>query len=223
VSRRTATVVNALSAAGALDAPSLLPGWTRLTIACHLRYGAEASLRLTRAAIAGEPATFYPRGRATQRPGTLVPAPGEDVVAALSAVGDELDRAWLQLSDSDWGRVVAEPPGVTDLGPLPIRAIALLRLTEVEVHGTDLDLALPDWSPVLVDAALPFRINRLRPGTRTYRFTATDGGSWLVGGATPPEAEIVASRRDLLALLLGRPMLAPPVSTFGFEEAYPGP
>jgi hypothetical protein len=206
VSRRTATVVNALSAAGALDAPSLLPGWTRLTIACHLRYGAEASLRLTRAAIAGEPATFYPRGRATQRPGTLVPAPGEDVVAALSAVGDELDRAWLQLSDSDWGRVVAEPPGVTDLGPLPIRAIAL-----------------PDWSPVLVDAALPFRINRLRPGTRTYRFTATDGGSWLVGGATPPEAEIVASRRDLLALLLGRPMLAPPVSTFGFEEAYPGP
>jgi hypothetical protein len=33
-------------------APSLLPGWTRLAIACHLRYGAEALIRITDDALA---------------------------------------------------------------------------------------------------------------------------------------------------------------------------
>src|SRR5690348_1934823 len=60
-----------------LRAPTLLPGWDRLTVMCHLRYGAEAVNRLVRAGLAGEPALYYPEGRTEQRPGTLHPHPGE--------------------------------------------------------------------------------------------------------------------------------------------------
>ena len=44
---RTADIVSALAAMGSLSAPSRLPGWSRLTVACHLRYGAIASRRMT--------------------------------------------------------------------------------------------------------------------------------------------------------------------------------
>ncbi|MEL6983369.1 MAG: maleylpyruvate isomerase N-terminal domain-containing protein, partial [Actinomycetota bacterium] len=47
--------------------PSHLPGWDRLTIACHLRFGAQASERMTTEALAGAPAAFYPKGRSHQR------------------------------------------------------------------------------------------------------------------------------------------------------------
>ena len=63
--------------------PSLLPGWSRLTVLCHLRYGASALLRMTAEALAGEPTSYYPEGRAAQRPGTLGPQAGESVSRRL--------------------------------------------------------------------------------------------------------------------------------------------
>jgi hypothetical protein len=64
VARRTGEVVAALDAVdeSALLGPSALPGWSRLTIACHLRYGAQAHVRVTGAALRGEPRTGH-RGR----------------------------------------------------------------------------------------------------------------------------------------------------------------
>ncbi len=52
----------------ALRSPSLLPGWSRLTVACHLRFGAEALLPMTRDALAGKETAYYPQGRERQRP-----------------------------------------------------------------------------------------------------------------------------------------------------------
>jgi hypothetical protein len=90
---RTADVAAALAAAGraALSELSSLPGWARLTIACHLRYGASASRRMTMDALAGRATSFYPAGRSLERPGTLVPDEGEapvDVVRSLAVAGD---------------------------------------------------------------------------------------------------------------------------------------
>lgn len=59
----TTALVDALTRlgnAGPLDA-SLLPGWSRLTIACHLRYGARALAWVT-----DRPTSFYPRDHAEQ-------------------------------------------------------------------------------------------------------------------------------------------------------------
>lgn len=215
---RTALVVDALAAAD-LGAPSALPGWSRETIACHLRYGAAALRWMTEDTIAGRPTAFYPEGRDVQRPATLQPAPGEDVVTSLREVSAALDQAWAEVGD--WRATVIEPEGVFPT----LESMAVLRLTEVEVHGTDLDLGLPPWSDTLVHAALPMRLERLarrRPvRAGAWRLVATDG-PWetletVVGDGSEPEV-LAATGRELLALLLGRSSACP-----SFSEAYPGP
>ncbi|MBA2608406.1 MAG: maleylpyruvate isomerase N-terminal domain-containing protein [Actinobacteria bacterium] len=257
VAAKQTAVIRALRALteDELRAPSSLPDWSRLTVVCHIRFGAEAINRLVTAALAGEPALFYPGGRDEQRPGTLVPAPGEsphDVVESLAANGGALDATLAAVTD--WTVMSREPHGAADLGPMTVERLALLRLTEVEVHAADMQIGLDTWSDTFVDAALPMRFERLalplsnspvpthRP-TGTWLLRSTDGDAWFVvageGGvasrtARPDESAdgvIEASRRNLLALLLGRS--AEGVFTYtgaddgafarGFKAAFPGP
>ncbi len=254
---RTRRIVDGLSALGVdeLRQPSLLPQWSRLTIACHLRYGAEALSRMTRSALDAVPVAYYPEGRNEQRPRTLAPEWGEspdDVVASLAQRSDELNEQWSALDPVAWRVEVAEPPGNIDLGPIRLGRLPLLRLTEVEVHGTDLAMHLEDWSEIFVEAALPMRLEWLnvrrandqvsdRTLEGSWLLVATDGATYKVSvdGTTiesrpaardeQATAVIEASSRDLLALLLGRPLRTAPVITgdiaFGrsFSKAFPGP
>ncbi len=237
--------------AAALEAPSELAGWSRLTIACHLRYGALASAWMTADALAGRTTSFYPGGRAGQRPATLEPGPDETPAAAvadLAAADARLAAAWAGLGPAAWATPVREPPGNADLGPITVATLAMLRLTEVEVHGTDLGLDLDGWSEAFLDAGLRFRVAwtaaRRRPGALVtgrwvlettdgpaYRLSATPDGATAeeTDGAAAGEAVVKGSRRDLLAMLLGRP----PLDELKFEgdialarrlhEAFPGP
>ena len=257
VAARTGAVVGALEQLDEdeLLAPSALPEWSRLTITCHLRFGAEGFLRLTQSAITGEAAAFYPDGRERQRPSTLQPRPGErprDVVTSLAEQSATLQATWGALDASHWEHSVTEPEGNRDLGPLPVAVVPLLRLTEIEVHGSDLDIGLDDWSSTFVTEALPFRLGWLelrrsnhRPVDETligsWLFRASDGPTYLVS-VTPEAVEskpapsdtsatavIDGTSRDLLALLLGRPLRAPLEISgdreFGasFSRAFPGP
>jgi uncharacterized protein (TIGR03083 family) len=256
VAARSAAIVSALRAVGepGLLTPSRLPAWSRLTIACHLRYGARALARMTTDTLTGEPTAYYPGGQAEQRPSTLEPEPGEspmDVVMSLAEACDALDDVWRSVPD--WTARITEPADNRDLGPLPLERLLLLRATEVEVHGTDLDLGLADWSDVFVSAALPFRLDWLNhrrsnhkafdDGLRgSWLLTATDGDlTWLVSvdgpqvdsrpadRTTPATAVIEGTRRDLLALLLGReaPTIGctrgDPDFAMAFTRAFPGP
>jgi maleylpyruvate isomerase len=257
VRRRTEEVVGALQGLDddGLRGPSALPGWSRLTIACHLRYGAEAFRRMTAAALEDRPAAYYPGGREAQRPGTLEPSAGEtpgDVVASLAERSAALDQLWTGMAPEVWAGEVREPEGQRDLGPLPLASLPLLRLTEIEVHGSDLDPGLDDWSDVFVEAALPFRLdwlNRRRTNHRrvddavtgSWLLTAPDGPTWRVaveegaltslpaGRDTPADAVVEAPARDLLALLLGRPSRTEPRYRGdvelgrAFSRAFPGP
>ena len=238
-----------------MDQPSALPGWSRLTIACHLRFGAGALTRMTGAALQALPVAYYPEGREMQRPGSLVPLPGEtpqDVVESLACLNDELNQEWSTLDTAAWDIEVVEPPDNRDLGSVPLRRLPLLRLTEVEVHGTDLGLTIGDWSEIFISTVLPMRLEWLNTRRANHRAFDTElGGSWLlvatdgptyrvrVNGpnvesrAASPDAQaravLVATSRDLLALLLGRPLRTPPVvsgdAAFGtaFSRAFPGP
>jgi hypothetical protein len=138
---------------------------------------------MTRHALRGAPTSYYPDGREQQRPSTLVPRPGEsgaDVVASLAMCNDELMRVWSALTVADWRLAGSELGDPFDLRSLSLAELALLRLTECEVHGSDLGLGLDDWSPFFVSLALPFRVALLRtrrpdqPG-----MPATITGSWL--------------------------------------------
>jgi uncharacterized protein (TIGR03083 family) len=254
---RTVRIVEALAELDEADlaAPSELPGWSRLTIACHLRYGAQALWAMTEAMRSGRSASFYPEGRAHQRPRTLRPNIGEeadDVGPSLARASDALSRQWSSLEDDDWNLQLREPPSNADLGLVSLGHLALLRLTEVEIHGSDLGLHLDDWSALFIELALPMRLDRLdgrkvdrRPGdvdlNGSWLLIASGGPAYLVtasNGAvegapaspiTPARATVEASSRDLLALLLGRPFILPPRISgdvaFGqaFAAAFPGP
>ena len=252
--RRSGAVVAALSAASddSLRGDSLLPGWSRLTIACHLRYGAGALRTMTEDAIAGRAASYYPLGRARQRPSTLEPADGEapgDVIRDLAGADAELVACWRELAPATWHLEVLEPPGNVDLGPVTLGVLAMSALTEREVHGTDLDLGLPDWSAEFVARVLPARLAWLATRRTNHRaFDRSIRTSWLLV-ATDADLRhridlddtadadddvddvtttIEGSSRDLLALLLGRPRLAPlgesrPGAVADFERAFPGP
>jgi uncharacterized protein (TIGR03083 family) len=257
VQTRTTEIVMALDALrdDDLTAPSQLPSWSRLTIAAHLRYGAHAFGRITNGAVSGQAVAYYPKGRERQRPSTLRPGSDEaphDVVQSLARCSAELHDAWQSLESEHWSLEVTEPDDNRDLGPLALSRLPLLRLTEVEVHGSDLGLGLNAWSDVFVAVALPFRLDWLNTRRTNHRavddslegawlLTATDGPTFRVSThdrtvesrpaepTTPARAIIEASSRDLLALLLGRPLAAPPRIlgdiAFGeaFSRAFPGP
>jgi uncharacterized protein (TIGR03083 family) len=254
---RTRNIVETLSGLNddELRGPSGLPEWSRLTIVCHLRFGAAALSRMTRSAVEGVPVAYYPEGREVQRRGTLVPLAGEsprDVVNSLAQLSEELNAIWIALDPGAWDLEIVEPEDNPDLGTIPLGRLPLLRLTEVEVHGTDLGLDLADWSEVFVRTVLTMRLEWLNVRRANHRaFERTLTGSWLlvasdgpsykvsvdgtkvesrpVPGSAQATAVIEASSRDLLALLLGRALLAPPVITgditFGlsFARAFPGP
>ncbi len=256
-SERTAHLIAVLREldVDALVAPSRLPGWNRLTIVCHLRYGAAALLRMTVDTLDGRATSYYPLGRAGQRPATLEPAPGElpyDVVDDWAATAARLDALWSSIGPAGWAATVTEPIDNADLGEIPLARLALARLTEVDVHGVDLDVGFPDWSDLLVEVALPTRLGWLPTCRVNHR--DVDGsvqGTWLLvaddfrwivsvdGGVVTsgpagsvtdrPRATITGTRRDLLALLLGRPRrTALEIDGdvefgAGFERAFPGP
>ena len=257
VAVRTRRIADCLTGLGEeeLHQPSELPGWSRLTIACHLRFGADALTRMTRDALAGRTVAYYPEGREGQRPQTLVPLAGEspaDVVESLALLSEDLHRVWSALDSSAWSVEVVEPPDNRDLGPIVLGRLPFLRLTEVEVHGTDLGLNLGDWSGLFVSTVLPMRLEWLNLRRANHRAFETDlQGSWLLVATDGPSyrvsvdgldvesrpasrdddarAVISATSRDLLALLLGRPLLVPPDIAgdvaFGrsFSSAFPGP
>jgi hypothetical protein len=174
------------------------------------------------------------------------------VVESLALLSDELHEEWSALDSSAWDARVVEPTDDPDLGSIPLGRFPLLRLTEVEVHGTDLGLNLCDWSEIFISTVLPMRLDWLNVRRANHRaFDAQLEGSWLlvtsdgptyrvsVDGAkvesrtAPPDsrarAVIETTSRDLLALLLGRALNSPPVImgdiAFGqsFPLAFPGP
>ena len=181
-----------------LLAPSLLPDWDRATVVRHLRFGAETSLRMTEDALSGRPTRFYPAGRAAMRPSTLAPRPGErpvDAVVSLLRASERLDRRWAGIDASGWATDVREPEGEVDLGSINLAWLALLRLTEVEVHSSDLGLAalggVNEWSRTFVDVALPSRLRRLAVRRSNHRPADVDlDGVWRFWPRGRPTIEV---------------------------------
>ena len=90
---------------------------------------------------------------------------------------------------------VLEPEGNRDLGPTTLGRLALLRLTEVEVHGSDLGVDLEDWSALFIDLALPMRpdwLNVRRMGHHDVDVSLE--GSWLLIASDGPTYRISVSK-----------------------------
>ncbi|MFZ0215169.1 MAG: maleylpyruvate isomerase N-terminal domain-containing protein [Candidatus Dormiibacterota bacterium] len=235
--RLTATI--ATLNAGALAGPSRLGGWDRRTIVAHLAYVATAYVRVTADVLAGRPASSYPGGSA-ERARSLHSLDGcspADSAERFRTAADELRDRWARLEPPQWERRFVEGR----IGAMALARLIPLRLTELEVHGSDLDagLEIAGWSDALVSICLPLRVawlpvhHRDRPDAAltcdgSWLLRATDTGArWLVqargpdawcrvaGARDDAEGEIAGPARSLLAYLLGRMPPDPPAAVGG--------
>jgi hypothetical protein len=164
-------------------APSALPDWSRLTIACHLRYVAEAMIRITEVAVQRQVAPMYPGGRDIDRPGSLQPREGEtpsSIVESVRRTSNALEQIWAGVPSDMWEYEFTE----ADHGTLLFSRWLALRLTEVEVHCTDVGAHIgPDsqqWSASFVSAVLPLRVAWLTRARERPDANLCIGGTWTL-------------------------------------------
>ncbi|MEV6266967.1 maleylpyruvate isomerase family mycothiol-dependent enzyme [Kribbella sp. NPDC051936] len=139
------------SALGDLEAPSLLPGWSRRHVAAHLSLNAEALGNLVEWARTGKERPMYPSAAARNA----------DIEAGTSRSADELrswfdaSSAWLNasmatLTDAQWQAAIRTAQGV----PVPATKIPWMRSREVMIHAVDLGVGLTfaDLPPDFLEA-----------------------------------------------------------------------
>jgi maleylpyruvate isomerase len=184
--RRTLATV----ADDAVQAPSLLAGWTRGHVLAHLARNADSHVRVLLAAAAGEAVDRYPGGVA-QRNGEIdegARRTAAELRADVAAGIDRLEAAWDAMPEPAWG-VVA-----TSMGrPEPVAGLPFKRWREVELHHRDLGLAFTedDWSDGYVR-------RELHHATLAWRARHAMGLTAL------PAAALALAPRTRLAWLVGR-------------------
>jgi maleylpyruvate isomerase len=144
-----------------LQAPSLLPGWSRARVLAHLARGADAMRNLLIGARSGQDRAAYASAEAL----------GADIerTAAISArelAADVADSAMAlrtiarQLPDQAWEARVQVP----GMAPFPAAELLTRRLVEVELHHCDLatGYTAADWPEVFaaMELAEPMRSQR---------------------------------------------------------------
>lgn len=239
--------------AAELEAPSLLAGWSRRTIAAHLAFVATAYQRMTVDVLAGRHAKTYPGGGAERERSLrsldhLLPA---EVCERLRRASADLLAQWRGIDRLGWGRSLNGEP----VGQMALSRLIALRSTELEVHHVDLGTGytIGSWPADFVATCLPLRIawlgshHRSRPDADLgihgrWLLRATDlGQAWQVEAsgrtarceaAAPDEradAVLAAPAADLFAFLLGREPSQPLELTgdeefaVAFKRAFPGP
>jgi maleylpyruvate isomerase len=137
-----------------LDAPSLLPGWSRRHVAAHLSLNAEALGNLVHWARTGEERPMYPSAEARNadiEEGTSRSA--DDLRAWFDTSASELRAAMATLTDEQWQTPVRTAQGV----PIPATKIPWMRSREVMIHAVDLAAGItfadlpPDFLEALCD------------------------------------------------------------------------
>jgi maleylpyruvate isomerase len=119
-----------------LDAPSLLPGWSRRHLVAHVGYNARALSRLCEWARTGIETPMYAstsKRRTEIERGATLPARALRNLFAHAEV--HLNVEWRDLTDEQWNSEVRTAQGRV----VPARETAWMRTREVWVHAVDLD------------------------------------------------------------------------------------
>ncbi len=158
-----------------LDAPSLLPGWTRKHVVVHVHHNAEALRRLVRWAATGVEHRMYKDERQrTDEIEASVPLPAARVRALVAQSADALSADLDALSPDAWSRLVVTAQGRT----VAATEIPWMRAREVAVHAVDLaaGVGFADLPEDLNAALIADAVAR----QRRYGLTA-DLAAWLTG------------------------------------------
>jgi maleylpyruvate isomerase len=188
-----------------LDAPSLLPGWTRAHVVAHVAANADALGKLVHWAATGEPTPMYasPQERAEgiERGAKL---PAADLVSWLDTSARALDRAMDALGAEQWRAPVVTAQGRT----VPATELPWMRAREVCVHAVDLGTgtgfdALP--APFLAALCEDIAAKRSAAKGPAVRLYADDSAHAFTLTGTGEPAEVRGPLAALTAWLAGRP------------------
>ena len=188
----------------AYDEPSALPGWTRGHVLAHLALNAEALAAVLGGIAAGDVPPMY--SSSEQR---------DTDIAELAGAGPAEIRARLMGSTTGLVDAISRVPGdrldtlvertTGSERSFPARAVAGMRLREVEIHHADLDAGYTraDWP-------LPFATYLLETMTarggsdQHVTVEPTDvGGTWQAGAASTGPV-VSGTTADLAWWLTGR-------------------
>lgn len=204
--------------------PSVLPGWTRGHVLTHLARNADATWRVSDAALDGLKVPMYAGGRDERNRGIDEGAgrSASELIADVRRSATQLQAHWNQLAEAEWQ--LETQPGGPDT---PLRTVAdglLNRWREVAVHHADLNLGYSsaDWSPAYIATDLPRVINSM-PGWAKdaprlmswFLRDDTTGNAWIVTargirpGVGSATHMLHAPGHALLAWLLGRDPTVP--------------
>lgn len=189
-----------------LSGPSLLAGWTRGHVLCHVARNADALVNLLTWAETGEETPMYADAAARDR--DIEAGAGRAPAEQLEDLRQSADRfaaAVAKLPPAAWAGQVAMRSGrVIAAAEIPWR-----RLIEVRLHHVDLDAGptADDLPAAFVDRELAWIVDGLtaHEGVAPVRLHDTgSGASWELGAAAEPELTVSGPARALLAWLSGR-------------------
>ena len=166
-----------------LQAPSLLPGWTRAHVVAHLARGADAMRNLLIGARSGQHRPAYVNAEARQagiEQGARMRA--KELMADLADSAMAFRTIVMQLPEDAW----QVPVQILDSAPFPAAQLLTRRLVEVELHHCDLGAGYSpaDWPASFgaMELTEPMRSRRQDRLTRAQAFQTAK----LSSPARPP-------------------------------------
>ncbi|WP_320774573.1 maleylpyruvate isomerase family mycothiol-dependent enzyme [Streptomyces sp. CRN 30] len=218
----TALLIGAADAdAAVLDAPSLLPGWTRGHVVAHVAANADALGNLVHWAATGEKTPMYAspeeRAEGIARGAVLSAA---ELTAWLRESAAKLEAATAALDAGAWAAEVVTAQGRT----VPATELPWMRSREVCVHAVDLGRGvsfadLPDrFLAALCDDVAARRA--AAPGPAAVLVPTDAEVRWELPGTGDP-VEVTGPLHELTAYLTGRP--AWPTTRYGAPVPELGP
>jgi maleylpyruvate isomerase len=185
-----------------LRAPSLLPGWSRGHVVAHLCRNADAVTNLVDWAATGHERPMYTSQAA--RDAAIEAGAGRPVAEQLADAEESSERflaAARALPRERWEIEVTRVPGSE---PFPVRRVAAMRRTEVEVHHADLGATYTaaDWPKDFLDHLVSRRRRELAAAGVALVLDLTDRGEEVVTGRDGPR--VTGATADVVWWLLGR-------------------
>lgn len=187
------------------DAPSLLPGWTRAHVAAHLALNGEALTGVLRGEVDHESVPMYETQE--QRDADiekLAVADRAEIRERLLACTVTFPEAAQAVPADVWdGRFERTRGGAT----LPLHAVPLMRLREIEIHHVDLDLghSPADWPPGFAEELVDGMVKRLEPESGYLVRPLDLDRTWEVGPVDDDPLVVTGPVAEVAWWLTGRP------------------
>ncbi len=184
--------------------PSLLPGWSRAHVVAHLALNGEALRDVLQGVVERHPVPMYEsQEKRDSDIEELAAAEPSDLRERLLAVLTTFQDAMLALPESAWDGRFERTPGGQEL---PLRALPLMRVREIEIHHADLGSGYtPDqWPTRFAEVVVDGMVKRL-DAEPSFRVTPLDSErSWEVGAVGEQSAIVTGPVAQLAWWLTGR-------------------